>query len=79
VPLPVPILERDLALAMIDARDEMLLLFPDRAPHRDIIKAAIQEPGHALLLFERSQRLADRLQRFLHGCWHRDILGRQTT
>jgi hypothetical protein len=42
MPLPLPVLESDCAVHMIEARDDMLLLFPNRAPHRYIIKATIQ-------------------------------------
>ena len=58
VPLCLPVLEGDRAIGMIDARDDMLQLFPDRAPHDHIIKATIQQPGHRLVLFKRRERLA---------------------
>src|SRR5256885_11172194 len=36
-------LERHLALAMRNARDQMLLLLPDGPPHGHIIKAPVQQ------------------------------------
>ena len=35
-PVPLPVLESDAALSVIDATDHMLVLLPDRAPHRHI-------------------------------------------
>ncbi len=57
----------------------MLLLFPNRAPHRDIIKAAVQQPGHRLVHFEPRQCLTHRLKRPLHLGWLTDKIGRLTT
>jgi hypothetical protein len=44
----------------------MLLLLPNRAPDGHIVKAAVEQPGDCLLLFEGVQRLAHCLERFLH-------------
>src|SRR5256886_9968200 len=41
LPLSLPVLEGDFAIRVIDAHDQMLLLLPNRAPHRHIIKATI--------------------------------------
>src|SRR5919205_4363285 len=38
---------------MLDSTHHMLILPPDRAPHRHIIKAAVQDPGGGPLGFER--------------------------
>ena len=69
VPLPLSVLEGDLAIGMINARDQMLLLLPDGAPHGHIIKATVQQPGYRLVLFERRQCLAHHRERLLHFCW----------
>ncbi len=69
MPLSLPILEGDRAIGMIEAHNEMLLLLPNRAPHRHIIKATVQQPGHRLVLFEPTQGLAHRRQRLLHFFW----------
>jgi hypothetical protein len=38
----------------------MLVLFPDRAPDGDIIKATVGDPGHRLLGFEWRDGLTHR-------------------
>ena len=43
---------------MIDAADDVLVLFPYRAPDGDIIKATIGDPGDRLARFERREGLA---------------------
>jgi len=52
VPLSLPVFKGDRAIRMIEAHDQMLLLLPNRAPDRHIIKATVQQPGHRLVLFE---------------------------
>ncbi len=69
VPLSLPVLKGDRAIRMIEAHDQMLLLLPNRAPHRHIIKATVQQPGHRLVLFEPTQGLAHRHQRLLRFFW----------
>ena len=58
VSLPLPVLERDCAIGMKDARHHMFALLPDREPDRYFIKAAGKSAGHRLVLFERYERLA---------------------
>jgi hypothetical protein len=76
VPLSLPVLESDRAIRMRNARDQMLLLLPNRAPHRHIIQATLQQPGHRLVLLEPTQRLAHRRERLLHFLWLTHTIGR---
>lgn len=52
LPLSVPILKADQPLQMLDPTHQVLVRFPNRAPHRHIIKATIEQPGDGLVVFE---------------------------
>ncbi len=52
-PVPMPILKSDSTLAVVDATDNMLFLFPHCSPDRHIIKATVSDPGDRLVRFER--------------------------
>ena len=51
---------------MVQPTHHMILVLPNRAPHRAIVKATIENPGHVLALSQWLDDLAHRRQRLLH-------------
>ncbi len=51
-PMSLPVWYSDCSLKVIDPTDHMLVLLPQGAPHGDIIKATVGDPGDRLTSFE---------------------------
>jgi hypothetical protein len=70
-----PLFPFDTSLRMRDPTHQMLLLFPNRAPNRHIVKATVEQPRDRHLVLERRNGLAYGRERALHFVWFADETG----
>ena len=66
LPLSSTVLELDQSVGVVEPTHHMVLLLPNRAPHRDIVKATIENPGNMLALSQWLDGLTHGRERQLH-------------
>ncbi len=79
LPLSSTVLELHQPIRVVHPTHHMILVLPNRAPHRDIVKATIENPGNVLALSQWLDGLAHGRERQLHFGRFTDKAGFLTT
>ncbi len=66
LPLSSTVLELHQSVGVLHATQHMVLVLPNRAPQRDIVKATLENPGNVLALSQWLDGLAHRRERQVH-------------
>src|SRR6266700_287179 len=66
LPLSSTVLELHQSVGVVHPTQHMVLVLPNRAPHRDVVKATIENPGNVLALSQWLDGLAHGRERQLH-------------
>ncbi len=79
VPRSSLVLELYQSVGVVHPTHHMILVLPNRAPHRDIVKATLENPGDVLALSQGRDGLAHGRERQLHFGWFTDKASFLTT